>query len=172
MGHQLPGRRAGGRFDIYVDSEGGGADKNSPWQDKSGFEAEHNSPTNQIPEGKKNHPLKKKRKFSRIIKKTPTPSSQQVQKITPNSPSRTSTRNRSSTKKKDGSGAKKDEEGVDDQPLANLNPTQIRQKAYDLLKVNERLVEKISKLKSMNSQLKRYLYDKAAELQFQESHNN
>ena len=41
-----------------------------------------------------------------------------------------------------------------------------------MLKVNERLVEKISKLKSMNFQLHRDLYKKAEELQFQESHNN
>ena len=64
------------------------------------------------------------------------------------------------------------EGGLDDHPLANLNLTQVRQKARDLLKVNERLVEKISELKSMNSQLQRYLYDKAEELQFQESHKN
>ena len=40
---------AGGRFYICVDSEEGSADKNSPWQEKSAFEAEHNSPINQIP---------------------------------------------------------------------------------------------------------------------------
>ena len=72
----------------------------------------------------------------------------------------------------DGSGAKKDDGSVDDHPLANLNPTQIRQKSRDLTKVNERLVGKISELKSMNSKLQRYLYDEAAELQFQESYCN
>ena len=92
-----------------------------------------------------------------------------MQNITPNLSSRKSSENRSSTKKKDGSGAKKDEGYVDDHPLSNLNPTNIRQKARDLLKANERIVEQISKLKSMNSQLQRYLYDKAEELQFQES---
>ena len=62
--------------------------------------------------------------------------------------------------------------GVDDHPLANLNPTQICQKEHDMLKVNERLVEQISNLKSMNYQLQKYLYYKASELQFQESHKN
>ena len=66
-----------------------------------------------------------------------------------------------------GIGAKKDEGVVDDHPLSNLNPTQIRRKARDLLKVNENLVEQISELKSMNYQLQQYLYDQAAELQFQ-----
>ena len=89
----------------------------------------------------------KNRKFSRNIKKTPTPCSQQVQNIPPNLSSRTSTRNRSSTKKTDGSGVKKYDRAVDDQHLAKLNPTHIRQRACDLLKVNERLVEKINKLK-------------------------
>ena len=51
-------------------------------------------------------------------------------------------------------------------------PTQTRQRARDMLKVNERLVEQISELKSMNYQLQQDLYDKAAELNFQESHNN
>ena len=116
---------AGRQFDIYVDSEGGSADENSPGQDKSAFEAEHQYPTNQIAEGKKNQLPKKKSKFSRRIKKTPTPSSQQVQNITPNSSISTSTRNRSITKNMYGSGAKKDEGAVDDHPLANLNPAQI-----------------------------------------------
>ena len=57
-------------------------------------------------------------------------------------------------------------------PLSNLDPKQIRQKSRDLLKVNERLVKEISRLKSMKYQLQQYLYDKATELQFQESHNN
>ena len=114
---------AGGWFDICVDLEEVGADENSPGQEKSEFEAEHHSTTNQIPEENKNHLPKKKRKFSRRIKKTPTTSSQQVKKITPNYSSRTSTRNRSSIKKTDGSGSRKDEGGVDDHPLANLNPT-------------------------------------------------
>ena len=95
-----------------------------------------------------------------------------MQKITTNSSSRTSTRNRSITNNTDGIGANKDEGAVDDHPLDNLNPKQIRQKARDLLKVNDRLVEKISELKSINSQLQRYLYYKAEELQFQESHKN
>ena len=73
---------------------------------------------------------------------------------------------------KQGSEAKQDQGAVDDHPLANLTTTQIRQKARDMLKVNERLVEQISKLKSMNSQLQQEIYDKAADLQFQESHNN
>ena len=111
---------AGGWFDIDVDSEGGSADKNYPGQDKSAFDAEHHYPTNQIPEGKNNQHPKKKRKFSRRIKNTPTPFYQQVQTITPNSPSMTSTRNRSSTNKTDVSGDKKDEGAVDDHPLANL----------------------------------------------------
>ena len=85
---------AGGRFDVYVYLEGGSADKNSPGQDKSAFEAEYHYPMNQIPEGKKNQLSKKKRKFSRIIKNTTTPSYQQVQNITPNSSSNKSTRNR------------------------------------------------------------------------------
>ena len=72
----------------------------------------------------------------------------------------------------EGSGDKKYERGVDNQPLANLTPTQIRQKSRDLLKFNERLVEQISKLKSINYQLQRDLYDKAAEIQFKESQNN
>ena len=80
--------------------------------------------------------------------------------------------NKSRNKKTEGSGAKKDEGAVDDHPLDNLNPTQILQKSRDLLKVNDRLVEQISELKSMNSQLQRDLYDKAAEMQFQEVHNN
>ena len=71
-----------------------------------------------------------------------------------------------------GSGAKKDEGAVDDHPLANLNPAQICWKARDLLKVSERLVEQISELKSMNSQLQWYIYNQAAELQFQDSYNN
>ena len=70
----------------------------------------------------------------------------------------------SSTKMTYGSGSKKDEEGVDDHPLANLNPTQICQKEHDMLKVNERLVEQISNLKSMNFLLQRDLYDKSVEL--------
>ena len=41
----------GGRFDIYVDLEGGISDENYPEQEKSAFEAEHHSLTNQIPEG-------------------------------------------------------------------------------------------------------------------------
>ena len=56
----------------------------------------------------------KNRKFSRNIKKTPTPCSQQVQNIPPNLSSRTSTRNRSSTKKTDGSGVKKYGRAVDE----------------------------------------------------------
>ena len=72
----------------------------------------------------------------------------------------------------EGRKAKKDEEAVDDYPLANLPPTQIFRKACDLLKFNERFVEQISELKSMNYQLQRDLYDKAAELKFQETHNN
>ena len=155
---------SGGRFDISVDSEGVSADEKYPGQEKLSFEAEHHSPTKKIPEGKKNQLPKKKRKFSRIIKKTPTESSQQVKNITPNSSTRTSTRNRSSTKNTEVSGAKKDEEAVDDHPLANLTPTHIHQKSHDLIKVNERLVERISKLKSMNFLLQRDLYDKAAEL--------
>ena len=63
----------------------------------------------------------------------------------------------SSTNKTDGSGAKKDERAVDDHPLGNLNPTKILQKARDLIKFIESLVEKISDFKSMNSQLQRYL---------------
>ena len=150
----------------------GGVLKNSPGKDKSAFEAEHHSPTNQIPKGKKNYIPKKKSKFSRRIKTTPTTSSQQVQNITPNSSTGTSTWNRSSTKKTEGSGAKKYEGAVDYHPLTNLTPTQIRRKARDLIKVNERLVEKISEFKSMNYQLQRDLYEKAVELQCQESHNN
>ena len=61
---------------------------------------------------------------------------------------------------------------VDDHPLSKMTPTQIRQKARDMLKVNERIVEQIYELKSMHSQLQRDLYDKASELQFQESHKN
>ena len=76
-----------------------------------------------------------------------------MKNITPNCSTRTITRNRSSTKKPEVSGAKKDEGSVDEHPLANLTPTQIHQKARDLLKVNERLVEQISELKSMNSKL-------------------
>ena len=91
-----------------------------------------------------------------------------MQKITPNSSISTSTRNRSSAKKTYGSGSKKDEGAVDDQPLANLNPTHIRQKARDMIKVNGRIVEQISGLKSMNSLLQLYLYYQAAEVQFQE----
>ena len=118
----------GGRFDTYVYLEGGSADKNSPGKDKSAFDVEHHSPKNQIPEDEKNQLPKTKRKFSRRFKKTPTPSFQQVQNITPNSSTRTRTRNRSNTKNTDGGGAKKDEGSVDDHPLDNLNPTQIRQK--------------------------------------------
>ena len=113
---------AGGRFYIYVDSEEGSADKNSPWQEKSAFEAEYHSTTNQILEGKKNYLPEKKSKFSRKIKKTTTTSSQQVQKITPNSSTSTRTMNKSRNKNTEGSGAKKDEGGVDDHPLSNLNP--------------------------------------------------
>ena len=87
---------------------GGSANKISPGQDKSLFEAEHNYLTNQIPEGNKNQVPNKKRKFIRIIKNIPTAFSQQVQNITPNSSTRTSTSNRSSTKKTERSGAKKD----------------------------------------------------------------
>ena len=47
----------------------------------------------------------------------------------------------------EGSETKKYEVAVDDHPLAKLTPTQIRQKARDFLKVNERLVEQISELK-------------------------
>ena len=61
----------GGRFDIYVDSEGGNADENYPGRDKSAFEAGHHSPTNQLPEAKKNQLPNKKRKFIRRIKKIP-----------------------------------------------------------------------------------------------------
>ena len=95
-----------------------------------------------------------------------------MQNITLNSSTRTSTRNRSSNKKTEGRGANKDDWAVDDNPLSNLTPTQIRQKARDMLKVNERLVEQISELNSMNSQLQQYLYNKAIELKFQESHKN
>ena len=66
----------GRQFDIYVDLEGGSADKNSPGQDKLAFEAKHHSPTNQIPEGKKNQLPKKKRKICRRIKNIPPASSQ------------------------------------------------------------------------------------------------
>ena len=114
---------SGEQFDIYVDSERGSADENSPGQDRSAFEAKHNSPKNQIQEGKKNHLPKQKSKFSRRFKNTPIPYSQKVQNITPNSLSRKSTSNRSSTKKTDGSGAKKDEGSVDYHPLTNLNTT-------------------------------------------------
>ena len=115
-------------FDIYVDLEGGSADKNYPGQDKSESEAEHYYPTNQIPYGKNNKLNKNKGKFSRRIKKNPTSSSQKVQNITPNYSSRTSTRNRSSTKNTDRSGANSYEGAVDDHPLYNLNPTHILQK--------------------------------------------
>ena len=110
---------------MSISSDRGVLTKKSPGQEKSEFEAEHHSPTNQIPEGKKNQLPKKKRKFSRRMKKTPTPSSQKLQNITPNSSSRTSTRNSSITKNMDRSGANKDEGAVDDHPLSNLNPTQI-----------------------------------------------
>ena len=95
-----------------------------------------------------------------------------MQNITQNSSTRTSTSNNSSTKKTEGRGAKNNDGAVDDNPLANMTPTQIRQKARDMLKVNERLVEEISELKSMNYQLQQDLYKKAVELKFQESHNN
>ena len=62
---------AGGRFDIYVDLEGGSSDENSPGQDKSSFEADHHYPKNQIPERKKHKLPKKKRKFRRRIKRLP-----------------------------------------------------------------------------------------------------
>ena len=140
----------------------GGVLKNSPGQYKPAFETEHHSTTKQIPEGKKNQLPKKKRKFSRRIKNNPTTSSQKVQNINPNLSSCASTKNTSSTKNTDRSGAKKNKVAVDDHPLFNLNPTQIRQKARDVLKDNERLVGKISELNSMNSQLQRYLYNKTA----------
>ena len=41
-----------------------------------------------------------------------------------------------------------------------------------MLKFNERLVEQISELKSMNYQLQQDIYDKAVEMKFQDSHNN
>ena len=169
IGHQPPGGRAVWYLCWF---ERGSADENAPEQDKSTFEAEHHSPTNQILEGKKIQLPKKKRRYRSRTKETPTASSQKVQNITPNYSTRTSTRNSSSIKKTEGSGANKDDWSVDDNPLANLTPTQIRQKARDMLKVNERIVEQIYELKSMHSQLQRDLYDKASELQFQESHKN
>ena len=99
---------AGGRFDIYVDSEGRISDKNSPGKGKSAFEEDHHYPTNQIPEGKKNQLPNKKRKLSSRIKKTPTASSHKVYNITPNYSTREITRNRPSTNKTEGSGSNKD----------------------------------------------------------------
>ena len=99
---------AGGRFYIYVDSEEGSADKNSPWQEKLSFEAGHHSPTNQILEGKKIQLPKKKRRYRSRTKETPTASSQKVKNINPNSSTRTITRNGSSTNKMEGSGGRKD----------------------------------------------------------------
>ena len=95
-----------------------------------------------------------------------------MQNITTNLSTKKTIRNRSIAKKTEGTGFKKDYGAVYYHPLANLTPTQIRQKSRDLIKVNERLVSKIPGLKSMNSQLQQDLYGKAAELQFQESHNN